>query len=215
MMDNFKFFALHYLNDWYGYDRRFVEGLRPSKDRAARLVCIREAVKYYTIARNFKARPGEEKLASALAALDNASREVTQANVDATVCALAETFQGLYGKYLISAASKLLWLRHQSPVIIYDSRALACLNVRCSKALVGCTYAVYRREWLRQFHNRESEIRAASKELARVKDFSIAPAMTHHELMQLVSNEWFHHRVFDKFLWWNSNDEVEAQRCDD
>jgi hypothetical protein len=34
MDENFKFFALAYLNDWWQYDRDFVSGLSPRRDRS-------------------------------------------------------------------------------------------------------------------------------------------------------------------------------------
>jgi hypothetical protein len=203
-LTNWKFFALHYLDDWCGYDHRFVTGLASENARVERLESFQEAAKYYGVARNF-ATLQEERLDAALAALDRSSGALTEGTVDATVCDLAAAFQVEYGKNAISAASKFLWLRHKSPVVIYDGRAVRCL--RCSgDRFQSWDYKAYRREWRRQFNEHEAPIRSACRELIRVRDFSLAHLMPDDVLASLVASNWFHERVFDKFLWWNADD---------
>ena len=200
-MSRLKPFAFSYLNDWCRYDSRFVDGLSPSKGQVDRLRCISEAVIYYGVARTLREIDEPNRLGTALTALDRVTGPIAVDAVDSIVCGLAEAFQSAYGRYAISAASKLLWIRYRSPVVIYDSQAIACLNKTVSGNLREGEYKPYRQEWLRQFAEREESIRSACAELCRVKDFSLAHAMSDAELMELVSSRWFQERVFDKYLW--------------
>lgn len=131
---------------------------------------------------------------------------ITGDNVETKVNELAGQFKSDYGKTLLSAASKFLWIIHQSPVIIYDSRALTCLRWLTGKNITERAYAEYRKEWLEQFETRKVDISSACDQLPRIKDF--APSTSHEtELESIVTSAWFHERVFDKFLWWNGRSE--------
>jgi hypothetical protein len=200
-----KYSALEYLNYWYGYESRFADDLLPSKPREVRLRCIQDAAKYYGVSRNFKIIPGEERLENALQALDGIGNPVTNEKVDSMVRDLAKRFQLIYGKEAISAASKFLWIRHKSPVVIYDDRAFRCL-MSCGSKLGQGEYAKYRSEWLKQFNYSDDEIRLACAELVRVKDFSLAHDKRDEDVASVVANRWFRERVFDIFLWSNSDD---------
>lgn len=198
-MEDFRFFALQYLNEWCSDDRRFVAGLSPGRKEDDRRAWLCKAAAYYRVARNFK-KCEEPRFGCALAALDAITNPVTEENVDSTVSDLAKTFQVTYGANAISAASKFLWIRYKSPVVIYDARAIGCLRT-CGEKFGECDYQGYRREWLRQFADCEQSIRTACAELIRVKGFSLASASSDEEVARLVGNRWFHERVFDKYLW--------------
>lgn len=209
IVSHLKPFALYYLNDWCRYDSRFVDGLLPSRARGDRLRCLSNALNYYRVARTLPEIDEPLRLGTALAALDTMTGPITEDVVDSIVCNLASVFQSVHGRYAISAASKLLWIRFRSPVVIYDSQAVACLNKTAPTKLRGGRYKLYREEWLRQFAECEESIRAACAELCRVKDFSFARTMAKDELMELVSDRWFHERVFDKYLWSNGGNSAE------
>ncbi|HUY15483.1 MAG TPA: hypothetical protein VMX16_17910 [Terriglobia bacterium] len=204
-IENLNFCALEYLNDWYRYDYYFVVGLC-SEDEDEQLRWLVEAVNVYRIARNFKARPGEVRLKQALRALNATGDSITDTNIVSAVRKLAGELGSPDGKVLISAASKLLWFRYKSPVVIYDGRAHRCLSKQCSGKLAASDYGAYYYEWREQFLKREEHIRSACSELSRVKEFSRAYAVSNKELGTLVGNGWFRERVFDKFLWWNGGD---------
>jgi hypothetical protein len=206
-VENFKVLALGYLNDWIKHDKRFVKDLC-SEDRSIRLRGMLEAAKNYRVIRNFKRRPdeGTNRLAKALQALDDVCDSVTEKNVDSIVNKLAGKFESDYGRTAVSAASKFLWFRHRSPVVIYDSRALKCLKKLSHGRLSEHSYDEYRREWLVQFAACEESIRSACDDLVRVKDFSLAQDETDEYVGTLARNDWFHERVFDKFLWRDGGD---------
>lgn len=201
--ENFRFFAMHYLNDWCSDDRRFVAGLAPENDRKSRLATLWEAAKYYKITRTLPTITGEVRLAGALDAIDQVPSPMTEAVVDDAVCGLANSFDTLYGRYAISAASKLLWLRHQWPVVILDERADLCLRASGCRFGKG-DYRAYKREWRRRFAERELDITAACAALWEVKRFSLASEMPDVEFGPLTGSNWFRERVFDKYLWWNA-----------
>lgn len=210
-----KFCALDYLNAWCRNDKRFFEALSGAKssDDIARLRCLRDVANDYRIARNFKTLARERRLAAALRALDAVTVRITESNVVSSVDDLAKTFKRTYGTRSISAASKFLWFKFRSPVVIYDSRAREYLNRKCRPKIAGSDYKKYRTEWLRQFANCRDDIRSACTELRRVKDFSPAADISDGKFSSLVGAKWFHERVFDKFLWWNGGvkDSVEVQ----
>ena len=200
MDDNLKFFALAYLNDWWQYDRNFVSGIAPSRDRSVRVSKLGEAATYYNIIRRFPKGSMPQVLHLVDATFGMLGPLGTN-NVDLAVTALAELFNQVFQRGVeISSASKFLWIRQQTPVVIFDSRAETCL-VRLGAKLNG-KYATYRAEWLKQFGQREQVIQEACSELVRVKDFSPKDETDEH-LLAVTSSQWFHERVFDKFLWWN------------
>lgn len=197
-MENFRFFALRYLNHWCDLDKRFVKGISNGS-----VPVLREAVQRYGIARNFKRCQDEDaatRLRYALGELGKVGRTtITEKNVDKQVCGLAKRLEQLYGKGKISAASKLLWFLHQDPVVMYDRNARRWLKVAPSD------YRKYRSEWKHEFDRQKDKIRSACKELSRVKAFSLAYDMPEVEFKSLIRAKWFHERVFDMFLWWNGN----------
>ncbi len=69
-----------------------------------------------------------------------------------------------------------------------------------------CEYATYRAQWLQQFGRQAETIRAACEEIVSAKKFSLANDLSDSELQALTRTQWFHERVFDKYLWWNAAD---------
>lgn len=205
LLENFEFFAFAYLNDWWQYDRHFVAGLSLTSSRSARLYWINEAASYYQVGRRFpKKKDAGERLGKALDRLDAVLQQagtLTAQNVEEVVTTLAEEFNVDYENGIeISAASKFLWIRNKTPVVIFDARASACL-LRLGATLDG-KYAKYHGEWLRCFEQRQKIVRAACNDLLELKKFS-PDAETEENLTSTVTSRWFHERVFDKFLWWN------------
>lgn len=200
-MDNLDFFAIMYLNDWYWWDKPFINRIN-SRSKADKLSGIHDAAKFYKITRNFK-KIDEERFSSALELLLNVKIKINEKNVAATVNDLATNFEKTYGKYAISAASKLLWLRYRSPVIIYDLRALSWLKANGYPVKNG-SYESYRSQWLSAYNNYEIRIKDACKNLYQVKQYTHAHGIEDAEIIDISSSRWFRERVFDKFLWFNA-----------
>jgi hypothetical protein len=203
-LNNFRFFALGYLDDWICDDGRFFYGLSSESTQSDRLATLHEAANYYKVNRTLPTLKGEERLSAALVALDAVPAPVTEETIDQAVCGLATRLRQIYGRYAISAASKFLWLRYRWPVVILDDRAAQCLWASGATFGQG-DYPAYRREWRKHFAASENAIDDACSELVNIKAFSLASDMPDDLLLQLTSERWFRERVFDKFLWWNSD----------
>jgi hypothetical protein len=201
--ENFKFFAMRYLNDWCSDDRAFFHGLA-STDKSEQLKVLKRAATYYGVARTLKHCGEKNRLECALDALKRMRRPDNDGAAIAAVCGLAKDLQLKYGKNVISAASKFLWLEHRWPVVIYDSRAVACLG-SCRRKFNPYDYADYRNAWQSEFAKRAGTIRAACDQLHRAREFSLADSLSDDEFAETIRSPWFHERVFDKFLWWNAD----------
>ncbi len=209
ILENFKSFALMYLNDWYEKDRGFINELT-SITKDVRLRTLHDAAQYYGVKRNFGGVK-TKGLDAAFTLLENAAQTAilqTQSIV-AVVSQLAQDFESAYPmegwKEKVSAASKLLWLRCKSPVVLRDTNAFACLQGASCGTLPQSDYGAYLREWRRQFSKRKARIRSACSQLVDVKAFSLAADMSDQELRLVVKSRWFQERVFDKFLLWNGD----------
>jgi hypothetical protein len=95
-----------------------------------------------------------------------------------------ELLRKQYGKKMISAASKLMWLRQQGNIIIID--ALAKKALRCPSDV---EYAIYAAKWASAYKSFKPQIKAA------------ADKIKNNENKHIVESEWFSKRVFDLWLW--------------
>ena len=98
-----KFFSLMYLNDWYCWDKPFVEGLG-NTDKSERLKALHAAAKFYKVTRNFKKVEEENRLVLALDLFESVQGPVDSENIDKAVCDLSEALKAEYGKNTISAS---------------------------------------------------------------------------------------------------------------
>ncbi|WP_281647374.1 hypothetical protein [Parendozoicomonas sp. Alg238-R29] len=161
-----------------------------------------DAAKYYKIVRNFKTIDEPYRFKKAHEIL-NTVESISHDNVSDKVLELAFKFENSYGTNAILAASKLLWLKFKSPVIIYDSRAYNWLKRKNNKITLG-EYKNYRDAWLTEFEKVLPTIKECCSELVSVKKFTQAYELSDSEISSLTSEPWFHERVFDKYLWFNA-----------
>lgn len=203
-MENFNYFALMYLNDWYWWDKPFSERIG-GFDRDDSLQAFHEAAKYYKVTRNFSDLEDEKRLAAAHDLVLAVPDPIIEENVCETVQILAAKFQEKYGKNAVSAASKFLWLRFKSPVVIFDSRAIAWLRTNKYKVKYNAGYDVYYEKWLLAFSDHEEQIKKSCSGLIKVKKYSMAAEESDEYIVALVSQRWFRERVFDKYLWFNAD----------
>jgi hypothetical protein len=200
------------LNDWWQYDEQFFRGLHPQgRSRRENLV---KAATYYQVIRSFSKggdASASRRLGNALkeldAAISVANNAIRPANVDGVVVDLATRLGSVYKKKgaaqeLVSAASKFLWIRRRSPVVIYDRRAHKCLTRM--NATPGTSYASFRKVWQTEFPKYEIQIRSACRNLSQSNIKNFAPSgIAKRRFNSVLRARWFHERVFDKFLWWN------------
>ena len=103
----------------------------------------------------------------------------------ATVEECAIKFKGKYNKYLLSAASKLLWFKFKSPIIIYDENVRKCLGTPQN------FYRAYCEKWREEYDKRKAAIDSACKHLAENNSGN----------NDIICKSWFKKRVFDYYLW--------------
>lgn len=118
----YEYCAQQYLLFWENREKKmhkYMSGA-PTSDE------IRYTLKHYSIARNFKGLAEDHvaiKIAHELLYVSNKNG----GDISDKVIDLATRFEKHFNKFNLSAASKLLWLRHKRPYLIYDSRALSAL----------------------------------------------------------------------------------------
>ena len=160
---------------------------------------IRDALKYYKVARNFRGLKEEgvaENISKKLLEIDG-----YEGSYSDKVEKLAESFKVISGQYNLSAASKLLWLRNRSPYLIYDSRAVTALN-RLGKKLKNADYSSYCEAWLGEYEKQRDEITLAAHGLVDLpRKYTAAFTLTDDALIEIVHSKWFIERVFDIYLW--------------
>ncbi|MEW7864658.1 hypothetical protein [Aeromonas diversa] len=201
-MDNFHYFSMMYLNDWFYWDEPFISRISDTnKDK--RIMGLHDAAKYYKVTRNFKTIPERVRFEKALDELELISCPSNAEDAISTVNELSSALMKNYGRNAVSAASKFLWLKFKSPILIYDSRAYEWLRTRGHQIPVG-DYASYYDAWNSAYSEAESIIDASTKGLFKVKEYSQAYDREEQAIKTLTSERWFKERVFDKYLWFNA-----------
>ena len=174
-----------YARAWIDLEQGLVSGLG-AVDRATRLQTLQRCAGQFRIARNFPTRfdieRGIPRLNPVLAILDTLPADLRADRLFDIVAVTSQRFATAYGmKVLLSAATKLLWLKYRDPVIIYDSQVRASLGVRAGD------YPDYVRQWRASYSRHASGIRSAASHIR-------IPGVP-------CEREWFRRRVFDLYLW--------------
>jgi len=188
-----------YLNDWLYWDQPFMERLHFDR-KADCIQGLHAAAKYYKVTRNFAKIDEDIRFEKAYEELFKIEKPNDNDEAVNAVLELSSSLKKIYGKNAISAASKFLWLRFKSPIIIYDSRAYECLKSRGYRIGYG-NYKSYQKAWLNEFDKVEQTISLAAAELHTVKQYSQAYSCTDDLIIKFTSERWFRERVFDKYLW--------------
>ena len=177
--------ANRYARTWVEREEDLALGLR-AIDRATRLGSLQRCAGYFRIARNFPTRFDLDRelprLDPVLAILDTLRFPLRSDHLIDIVERTSERLASVYGKKgLLSAATKLLWLMHKDPVVIYDSQVRASLRVPPGN------YAAYVSRWHALYSQHAAGIRRATSRIG-------VPGAP-------VEGEWFRRRVFDLYLW--------------
>ena len=198
---NYLYAARTYVDEWIACDRQsrkvlgFREGYAPASDEAYEQLV--EVATRYSVIRNFRVESehGDARLSPVWKALQEIEAPVSDQDAKDCVEKLVVALKGIYGRELVSAASKFLWMRFGSPIIIYDSLTW---NWMCKQ---GCStignYDDFYEAWRKNFEDEQREIGAACEELLSVRKFFCPSEVTNEEFEQAVSSRWFAERVFD------------------
>ncbi len=201
MQMNLEYCAQHYLRQWI-VDERDLHSALNSDIPDEILRGLKDAVKFFKVARTLPRKYDVERGRRRYEPLLNAFREFHgDSFVEGDFVERVEEFQRLIGsqyggRNLVSLSSKLLWLRHRNPFIIYDSRVRKALGVS------SVDYAKFVDKWLSSFEGFKPQIMAICKRLPSVPNYLFAQTEDiQQEVATVYSKPWFHRRVFDIYLW--------------
>jgi len=199
--NNLYYSAYSYLDEWMREDRHFHQVLAFEKANeipaAKGIECLVKVAKYYKVIRTLKTTEENFRLEAAYEAL-LAIEPLNKEDVVRKVENFAEVLGKVYGSIALSAASKFLWMRFRSPVIIYDSIASGWLCKNCNYNYDG--YSNYHQIWSSKYREYEEHIREACAELKYIKKFTLACEIPDKELSEWTISQWFMERVFDHFM---------------
>jgi hypothetical protein len=194
--------AYSYLDEWMYRDSRFHRALAfgaqaKSTEEGTRVLV--ETASYYGVARTLRKTNETSRMDLAYRALQD-TQFTDGDNVVGLVEDFAKSLQAAYGLYALSAASKFLWMRFRSPVVIYDSVVSEWLHKNCGYSYDG--YRSYYDLWSAKYLDSAEQIKHACAELteAAVKKFTLACEISDEELADWTTSRWFRERVFDHYM---------------
>jgi len=188
----FDYAALYYLNWWLRYDRHYCAALKSSDPETQRAALVKAAA-VYRVARNLRIKHDKEghRFATALEIIRQPHpREFKGAQLISTVDTVRRQLCEAYKrKDLLSLTTKFLWLRLQTPIIIYDRNARQALGTK-----TGDLPAFYH-AWKREYDKYRPQIQAACDEILHRPSIHSQGRRIHPD------THWFQERVFDSYLW--------------
>ena len=201
-MLNFRYAVYSYLDEYLRVDKRCIDALELDVSPAASCEALSRMAAFYNINRNLATKDEAWRLE----AVHNLLRRVQRPATDQEVAECVENFSIELGKAyprksgttptLLSAASKFLWMRFQSPVVMYDRYAWQWIK-DIAKLRDTSSYAEYLQAWCTSFSDYKAEIAEACSEIVPFKRFTLAGGMADDQLRKLVQEVWFRERVFD------------------
>jgi hypothetical protein len=191
----FEYCALRFLIQWKQREKSLHDQMAGNPSLAE----IRSALRYFQVARTFKGLRSDDAAQAVVDAFRNVD-EQSQLSPEDKVSNLALRFKEKFNQFNLSASSKLFWLKHKEPYVIYDSRAVAALR-ELGRDFPNANYAAYCKCWRDQYSQHKKAISQASSRLREVKAFLPPCHRTETDLATLVSQSWFLERVFDTYLW--------------
>jgi len=191
----FEFCALTFFLQW----ERKEKSLHAQMKSKPSLADIRSALKHFQVARNFAGLKQDDRAQSIVDSL--ASVDSNRAlSAKEKVVQLATEFKGEFKQFNLSAASKLLWLKHRKPYIIYDSRAVTALH-KMGHRFEKKSYTEYCQNWRQEYRHHRKNVQNASANLVNMRSFFPAWHADSESMSTLFGQPWFLERVFDIYLW--------------
>lgn len=197
---SWEYAALYYLNWWLRHDSRYRSALRaadPDKQQWA----VQQAAVRYGVARNLPTRCDKERGLERLepvreVLMDVPACKVNRTNVAAVVSDFSQRVSAKYDRAdVLSLATKFLWLRFRSPVLVYDR------NVSASLGYKGRDFAEYSRIWRAEYERVAERVNNACVRLPELSDFCFDPSATSGSVAAIAGKRWFKERVFDVCHW--------------
>jgi hypothetical protein len=206
MSGNIFYAAYSYLDQWMWKDRLFHEALAFEKtdvDANRGAETLVEVAKYYGVIRTLKVNAGESvRLESAYKMLTSTT-SLGLDDVPTMVEGFAAELGNVYEGLPFSAASKFLWMRFRTPIVIYDSLVAAYVAAE-NRGYDNKTYQSFCSVWRKNYRQNQDAIQEACDELVSIKKFTLASECTDENVLKWTNSEWFRERVFDSFMQTNS-----------
>ena len=193
----FEFCALRYLLQWQGKEAAMHISVKKALPDLNKL---REALRHFQVARNFRGLEQDKKAESVRDALLEV-RANGALSAEDKVESLAEAFRDKGFQCNRSASSKLLWLSLRKPFIIYDSRSVKALQKMELLGAKETGYEAFCASWRGAYKSDREAILKAVNELPKVRSFLPGATPPDIRLLALVNKPWFRERVFDIHLW--------------
>lgn len=198
MKYSIEYCSLHYLNMWLKHDKKYHESINGVK-REERLSAIDGAAKYYKVARNFpiKSENGRVRYERILKIIDKVVASEFYGDTVSSVEKVESKIRGVYkGGSVLSATTKLLWLKIRNPIIIYDSQARKALNAKDGD------FSDFYEKWHAAYEKDKEPIASACSKLSRISRYSCDQTIATKDYVKTISAQpWFQERVFDVYLW--------------
>ena len=188
----FEYCALNFLNMYIKEEKDFLVTLTPDNnniDKAKKLETLYRISVSYSVNR-FKGF-NKEKMNDLFDVFDKV--KLKKSNPADTVIRFSSDIAIIFNsqRNFISMSSKLLWFKFKSPVIIYDKRAKNAINFKSDN------YTEFINEWRNQYLKNEAQIKLACNKVAKLDKSFLYSDFDR----KILSEVWFHERVFDKYLW--------------
>ena len=194
----FGYCAARFLRQWEMRE----ETLYTAISSTQREDSIINALAYFQVSRNFaNLRKNQENVKKILSALNEVKCDERFPSACEKVMELSERFKNEFGKFNLSAATKLLWLSYRSPYVIHDKRAVTALNRKFQLKFDSRSYSEYASAWRTEYAKAEGGIVKAIANLPTGRAFMPKTSLTDIDLKKLAKQSWFKERVFDIFLW--------------
>lgn len=190
---SFDYYAMRYLLLWHQSESAMVEGFASNPTAT-----LRRVMHSFRVARSFAGLADEQRAKFIVGAVLSMKSDLPAKNVSG----LAKKFEKEFERRNLSAASKLLWIRHRSPYLVYDSRALRALK-RYPLKVKSADYASYEMAWRSAYEKHKTEINKSADGLVSLQPYVKHWHPTKDSLRRLVREPWFKERVFDIALWEN------------
>ena len=195
MEQPFEFCALRYLLLWEQKERHLhaLMSATPSVD------ALRKALHHYRVSRGFRGIAEEANAKQVLGAL-RVCIAGAHSRPEQAVERLASRFAKDFKQSNLSAASKLLWLTHRRPYLIYDGRAVSALK-RLGQRFDKRSYSEYASAWHTQYKASHAEVAHAVEQLPALQPFFATWHKSAESIRRLATAALFRERVFDIYLW--------------
>lgn len=194
----FEYCAANYLNQWVSDEFELHKKLATRNPEGLH---VKDALRYFGINWGFPGLTTKESVRGKVTTLlKEHCHHVTVKTAPQRVDDLASAFESEFGYRTLSAASKLLWLRHQQWFVILDRRAVEGLN-RLGRRFDKKDYRDYYDCWREEFEEHRVSIGHALKQLPAYVKFTAAADLGKSYVEKHCAEPWFAERVFDQFLW--------------